>query len=462
MQKSLTMALLIGALFAMRMPCGAATPVLTTLYSFPDAAGAFPEAGLVLSNGVLVGTTYSGGSSGWGTVFALSPPSASGGGWSIHELYVFTGGADGANPRAGMIVNSQGVLFGTTEQGGASDYGVVFSLIPAGGGKYTEKVVYSFTGQGNDGAYPEAGLTLGPKSGYLYGTTYGGGTAGYGTVFALVPGTGGTWTENVLYSFAGGPLGCGTTGNPACDGENPLGGLTLSSSGVLYGTTYGGGGAGWGTVFELTQAAGAWTEKILYSFNGAPSAVNEGTACATSGDPTPCDGGAPAGNVALNAATGALYGTTTLGGNPTGCPQGGYEQGCGVVFQLTPPVAPSTTWTESLLYTFAGPPQDGMLPSDNLIFAPSGGALYGTTFAGASTANRCFPTSYEGCGMAYLLQPPVAPSTTWTKSNLAIFNGNNGGGPNGVILSPAGGLLYGTTYEGGLAGGYGTIFQVTF
>ena len=193
------MALLIGALFAMRMPCGAATPVLTTLYSFPDAAGAFPEAGLVLSNGVLVGTTYSGGSSGWGTVFALSPPSASGGAWSIHELYVFTGGADGANPRAGMIVNSQGVLFGTTEQGGASDYGVVFSLIPAGGGKYTEKVVYSFTGQGNDGAYPEAGLTLGPKSGYLYGTTYGGGTAGYGTVFAMTPAVGGTWTPRVRH-----------------------------------------------------------------------------------------------------------------------------------------------------------------------------------------------------------------------------------------------------------------------
>jgi hypothetical protein len=64
--------------------------------------------------------------------------------------------------------------------------------------------------------------------------------------------------------------------------------------------------------------------------------------------------------------------------------------------------------------------------------------------------------------MAYFLSPPVAPSTTWTKTNLAIFNGDNGGGPNGVILSPAGGLLYGTTYEGGLAGGYGSIFQLTF
>ncbi|MGA2577093.1 MAG: choice-of-anchor tandem repeat GloVer-containing protein [Bryobacteraceae bacterium] len=463
MQKSLSITVFVGALFAMQLPCGAATPVLTTLYSFPGIDGEYPEASLVLNNGNLIGTTYTGGV-GWGTVFALSPPAQSGGAWTIHQLYAFTGGADGANPRAGVVLNPQGVIFGTTEQGGASGYGTVFSLTPAGGGKYTQSVVYSFTGLAGDGAYPEAGLILSSKSGYLYGTTYGGGTAGYGTVFALTPPVAPStaWTEKVLYSFAGAPLGCGTGSNPACDGENPLGAVTLTSTGVLYGTTYNGGGAGWGTVFELTQSAGLWTEKVLYSFNGAPSAVNGGNACGTSGDPTPCDGGAPEGNVALNTATGALYGTTTLGGKSTGCPQGGYEQGCGVVFQLTPPVAPSTAWTESLLYIFAGPPQDGMLPSANLVYAPTGGTLYGTTFAGASTTDHCFPGSYLGCGMAYFLSPPVAPSTTWTKTNLAIFNGDNGGGPNGVILSPAGGLLYGTTYEGGLAGGYGSIFQLTF
>ena len=454
----------------MRMPGDAATSSLTTLYSFPGSDGAFPEASLVLNNGVLVGTAYTGGL-GWGTVFELSPPAQAGGAWSLHEIYAFTGGADGANPRAGVIFGAHGVIYGSTEQGGAAGYGTVFSLTPAGGGKFTPAVVYSFagalsgcgTGGGPacDGAYPEARLTLNAQSGAIYGTTYGGGTAGYGTVFALTPGTGGTWTENVLYSFAGALSGCGTAGFPACDGENPLGGLTLSSAGALYGTTSSGGTVGWGTVYELTQAAGVWTETVIYSFNGAPSGVNEGSACGTASDPTPCDGGAPEGNVVLNAATGALYGTTTLGGRPTGCPQGGYEQGCGVVFQLTPPVAPSTAWTESLLYIFAGPPQDGMLPSANLA-SSSNGTLYGTTFAGASTTDRCFPNSYTGCGMVYMLRPPVAPSTTWTKANLAIFNGNNGGGPNGVILSPAGGLLYGTTYEGGLAGGFGTIFQVAF
>jgi uncharacterized repeat protein (TIGR03803 family) len=461
MQKSLTTAVLIGALFAIRMPCGAATPSLTTLYSFPGPNGAFPEAGLVLHNGMLVGTAYTGGN-GWGTVFELSPPTPPATAWTPTQLYAFTGqNGDGANPRAGVIFSSHGAIFGTTEQGGASGYGTVFALTPATGGTFTQKVIYSFTGQGGDGANPEAGLVLSPKSGVLYGTTNAGGTAGYGTVFSLTPVAGGTWTEKVLYSFAGAPSGCGTTGNPACDGANPLGVLTLSSSGALYSTTYGGGSVGWGTVFQLTQAAGVWSETVLYSFNGAPSGVNGGTACSTTTQP-PCDGGAPAGNVVLNAATGALYGTTTLGGQPTGCPLGGYEQGCGVVFQLTPPTPPSTTWTESLLYTFAGPPSDGMFPTSNLVYAPTGGTLYGTTFAGASSGDACFPEIYTGCGMVYVLRPPTPPSTTWTKTTMAAFNVHIGGGPNGVILSPTGGLLYGTTYVGGTSGGYGTIFQLTF
>ena len=443
------MVVFIGALFALRMPCGAATPTLTSLYSFPGAQGAYPEAGLVLNNGALFGTTYAGGL-GWGTVFKLSPPTPPATAWTLTQLYAFTGqNGDGANPRAGLIFSSRGVIFGTTEQGGASGYGTVFSLTPAAGGKWTPAVVYSFTGQGGDGAYPEAGLALSSKSGLFYGTTYGGGTAGYGTVFSLTPAAGGTWTEKVLYSFAGAP-----------DGANPLAVLTLSAKGVLYGTTYAGGGLGWGTVFQLTQPAGVWTESVIYSFNGAPSAANGGTACTSSTQP-PCDGGAPAGNLLVNATTGVLTGTTTLGGDPTGCPQGGYEEGCGTVFQLTPPVPPSIAWTESLIYTF-GPPQDAMLPSYNLAAPPGGSPFFGTAFSGASSSFACFPESYTGCGMVFVLRPPTPPSTAWTLNTMAVFAGNNGGGPNGVIMSPAGGLLYGTTYEGGLSGGYGTIFQIAF
>jgi uncharacterized repeat protein (TIGR03803 family) len=132
MHKFLPTAVLIGALCAMRMPGDAATSSLTTLYSFPGSDGAFPEASLVLNNGVLVGTAYTGGL-GWGTVFELSPPAQAGGAWSLHEIYAFTGGADGANPRAGVIFGAHGVIYGSTEQGGAAGYGTVFSLTPAGG-----------------------------------------------------------------------------------------------------------------------------------------------------------------------------------------------------------------------------------------------------------------------------------------------------------------------------------------
>jgi uncharacterized repeat protein (TIGR03803 family) len=464
MQKFLSMAVLIGALFAIRTPCGAVTPVLTTLYSFPGVnpadgiGGAFPEAGPVLYNGNLYGTTYAGGS-GWGSVFELSQ---SGGTWTIQQLYAFTGGTDGANPRSGVIFSSRGVIFGTTEQGGAYGYGTVFSLTPAAGGIWTQAVIYSFTGQAGEGANPETGLVLTPK-GLLYGTTSAGGSAGYGTVFAMTPAVGGTWTESVIYSFKGAPTLCGTSGQPACDGANPLGGLTLlSASGWVYGTTYMGGGANSGTVFRLVETNSVWTETVLWSFNGAPSGAGGGSACGTTGQ-LACDGGFPDGNVVINSATGAVIGTTTLGGNPTGCPQGGFEQGCGIIFQLTPPVAPSTRWTESLLFAFTGSPQDGMLPASNIVMPSNTGPLYGTTFTGGSANNGiCFLTSYLGCGLVYTLRPPVAPSTAWTKADLAVFNGDNGGGPNGVILSPSGGVLYGTTYEGGLSGGYGTIFQLTF
>ncbi len=185
------MAVLVGTLFALSLPCDAAAPALTTLYNFPGVApspltapdGAFPEAGLVLNaNGALFGTTYSGGiEPGWGTVYELEPPVAPSTTWTPVQLYAFTGLSDGATPRAGLIFSSKGVLYGTTEQGGTNGYGTVFSLTPGAGGTWTFAVVYTFTGApsgcgttGNpacDGAYPETGLALGTVSGYLYGTT---------------------------------------------------------------------------------------------------------------------------------------------------------------------------------------------------------------------------------------------------------------------------------------------------
>ena len=168
-------------------------------------------------------------------------------------LYRFKGGADGNTPVAGLIMDANGTFYGTTFAGGGGSItgccGTVFELTPPGAGEtlWTEKVLYRFKG-GADGDTPVAGLIM-DANGALYGTTSNGGggscTGGCGTVFELTPpGAGETlWTEKVLYRFKGG-----------ADGDTPVAGLITDANGAFYGTTYGGGGgctAGCGTVFEL-------------------------------------------------------------------------------------------------------------------------------------------------------------------------------------------------------------------
>lgn len=406
----------------------ARSTTFTSIYSFTGGSdGAFPQGRLVLSSstGVLYGATYSGGTYGWGTVYQLTP--GTGGVWTQKVLYNFTGGNDGANPPAGLVLGPNTVLYGTTYQGGSTGYGTVFQVAPIGGGVWKQTTLYTFKG-GSDGANPQGSLTR-STSGVLYGTTYNGGTQGLGTVFSLTPGTGGAWTERVLHSFQGGT-----------DGANPQATLALSSQAVLYGTTYAGGTAGWGTVFSLIPGAGGvWTEKILYSFTGQ------------------ADGGGPAAGVTLAPTTGVLYGTTFWGGNVvSGCPLAGYINGCGVVYQVVP--SAGGNWTQSVLYTFAGPPADGAHPYQNLTLT-SAGKLWGTGFSGGSSLNICFTASYVGCGNAFLLAPPATQGGAWTYNKMHNFIGNDGGGPEGVILNSTG-AAFGATYVGGLAGGYGAVYQI--
>ena len=119
-------------------------------------------------------------------------------------LYVFKGGDDGKLP-LGALTMVGGVLYGATPQGGARDFGTVFALAPptSSGGSWTKSLVYSFKG-GGDGANPDGSLIN--VGGTLYGTTHNGGADHVGTVFALAPPTiaGGSWTETLVYSFAGG------------------------------------------------------------------------------------------------------------------------------------------------------------------------------------------------------------------------------------------------------------------
>lgn len=190
--------------------------------------GADPQASLVFgTDNNLYGTTNGGGSSDNGTVFKITPSGTE------TLLHSFSNGNDGANPQAALTLGSDGNFYGTTYSGGNSNNGTIFKITPSG----TETVLYSFGSKVNDGANPQAALILG-SDGNFYGTTNNGGDYGYGTVFVVTT----TGTEAVVYSFGG------LLANN--DGANPQAGLVLGSDG-LYGTTYNGGNENAGTIFKL-------------------------------------------------------------------------------------------------------------------------------------------------------------------------------------------------------------------
>ncbi|MGC9951489.1 MAG: choice-of-anchor tandem repeat GloVer-containing protein [Bryobacteraceae bacterium] len=433
---------------------GAWTPAV--LYNFSGGNDGFqPSAVTIGSGGVLYGTNNSGGASGAGTVFSLTPSAGAGGAWTESVLYTFTGGrTDGANPASGVVIGNGGILYGTASAGGAATAGAVFSLTPpsAGSGAWTESLLYSFKG-GNDGALPYVGVVFGGASGspgVLYGATAYGGPANAGTVFTLTPPTSttGAWTESVLYAFAGG-----------APGSAVLSGVVAGSGGVLYGTSQGGGigscPSGCGTVFSLTPpvGTGAWTASVPYRFTGG------------------ADGAYPAAGVVIGS-NGVLYGATELGGTGS-CTGTGQPPGCGVVFSLTPPALPGGAWTETTLHNFSlangtcNPGgcsgfTDGYYPTTGVTLG-SGGTLYGTTGSGGSMNS----------GTAFSLTPPAVSGGAWTGAVLYDFtaftqyNYSTTAGPSGLAIG-SGGVLYGTTSGGGNtsyncagAAGCGTVFSLT-
>jgi uncharacterized repeat protein (TIGR03803 family) len=146
--------------------------------------GLYPDAGLIFDTaGNLYGTTVSGGYTGGGTVFELLPQAN--GLWKKVQLRNFGSGKyDGLAPRAGVIFDASGNLYGTTVEGGLYAEGTVFELTPAAGRSWTETILHDFGG-GTDGAYLDGGLIF-DLAGNLYGTTVVGGTFGEGTVFEIV------------------------------------------------------------------------------------------------------------------------------------------------------------------------------------------------------------------------------------------------------------------------------------
>jgi uncharacterized repeat protein (TIGR03803 family) len=212
----------------------------TTLFSFDSKDGGkdgnqIDSTMVVDASGNLYGTAYGGGAHRAGTVWELSPQI--GGGWAFKELFNFTGGDDGGNPfphPGALVMDSAGNLYGTTESGGQSGDGVVFELSPTAGGPWREKVLYSFGGR--DGIQPDAGVIF-DTFGNLYGETAIGGEANDGVVFELSPTAGGPWKETVLHSFSGSD-GNEPVGGLISDSAGNLYGTTWAGGTYNVGTVF--------------------------------------------------------------------------------------------------------------------------------------------------------------------------------------------------------------------------------
>jgi uncharacterized repeat protein (TIGR03803 family) len=414
---------MFSALFAALATNAAAAVQGSTIDAFKTINGASPNSGLILdSQGNLYGTTPGGGAYGYGVVYELSPTSA---GWVETVLYNFCEDTcpQGSSPQSALIFDSDGNLYGTTAAGGTHGSGTVFELSPSPGGGWVESVLYSFCAAASctDGAHPTAGVIFG-EQGRLYGTTLDGGQNscngfGCGVVFELKRDNSGRWRETVFYTFTGGD-----------DGGSPIAGLVSDSAGNLYGTTWMDGAQSSGVVFELTPVSGAWSESVLYTFCSAAS-------CS--------DGSHPWAGLILGA-DGSLYGTTISGGKTSLAAASGY----GVVFQLTPI---AEAWSESVLHAFDG--ADGRNPYAGVIL-DSLGNLYGTTALGGNYSCN----SVYGCGVVFELTP--TSSGGWNENVLLVFSGGNEGlSPYANLVMDPHGHLYGTTEYAGERG-LGTVFEL--
>jgi len=350
-----------------------ATYTLTTLSTFTgDPAGSQPESQLTLSGTTLYGTTNIGGSSNLGSIYSVP---ITGGTPTILASFNNT---NGANP-GGNVVVSGSTLYTTAGQDGAHGDGTIVSVPTSGG---TPTILTSFAGT-SDGSFP-TGLILSGTT--LYGVTSLGGTDNDGVVFSE-PVAGGTPT--VLTSFTG------------TDGRSPASGLVLSGT-TLYGSTGSGGPGGAGEVFSLPISGG--TPTIICSFNDT-------------------DGDAP-GPITLS--NGVLYGTTEGPGN-------------GKIFSVS---TSTVNGTPTILATFAGT-SNGSLPVSALI--AFGGVLYGTAEQGGANSDGVVFAEAIGGG---------------TINPIITFNGTgNGAAPVVGLITDANNDLYGTTKAGGTDND-GTIFEV--
>jgi uncharacterized repeat protein (TIGR03803 family) len=410
------------------------------------------------TNGVLFGTTDSGGVSNRGIMFSLS---TDGTGYAALHEFGGSAAADGDRP-VGLIHGNDAVLYGTTTYGGtSSNLGTVFRL-NTDGNDYS--VLRRFSGTSGDGKQPLAGVIEG-SDGYLYGTTHLGGTSGKGTVFKLAKD--GSQYSIVTHFF-------GT------NGALPKAKLIEGSDGLLYGTTEVGGRFNLGTIFMFAKTGNS--NNVLHDFTG---------------------GGLGSGPVSplVEGADGALYGTTP------------YNAGCDTIFKITEAgtdhqvlrscVRAWQIWSDagSVLYAHAGreivrlgssgndyePVRrftvgggDGEVPCT--LMESSEGVLYGASENGGQwDTGAIFKLNKDGSGYALLHhftnQDFAVPSRLLEGSDGllygitrrgAIFRMNKDGSSYTNVFSgfagtglieASDGLFYGTTLHGGTAG-RGTVFKV--
>jgi uncharacterized repeat protein (TIGR03803 family) len=349
--------------------------------------GAFIDSNLTYANdGNFYGTTDSGGDYGFGTIFKLTTHG------DKQVLYSFESVSDGTNPDAGLIQGDDGNLYGTTKGGGTYNYGTVFKITLQG----TKTTLYNFQG-GSDGTNPNAGLIQG-DDGSLYGVTETGGDVncndglGCGTIFKITP----QGKEIILHTFHWGN-----------DGAFPLSTLLNGTDGNLYGTTSWGGKNNLGTVFKITLNG---KKTILYNFQNMP------------------DGSNPDGKLVQDSA-GNLYGTTVTGGATDN----------GTLFKINP------QGQETILHTFQQNATDGGSPRSGVIEGKDGN-LYGTTFDGGIN---------NGAGVVFEITPQGQETILHTFQQNKI----DGLYPNATLIQDTKGNLYGTTFSGGKYG-FGTIYKI--
>lgn len=388
------------------------------------------------ADGSLWGTTSAGGSNSAGTIFRLEPCS---GGYALVRAFV-ANGTDGLDPAGPLVQDAKGVWYGVTSAGGTSNAGTVFKLNSDGTGY---ALLYTFLGYPVDGEEPD-GLILG-SDGALYGTTAQGGGNGGGTVFrlntdgrgyvVLVPGFGDYYPQGLvqganglLYgtTFSGGGFdwragGDGAvfemttnssayevlfsvgSGGPA-DGSSPSTALLSGSDGALYGTTGSGGNFGTGIFFKLNIDGAGY--QILHNFGSVQN-----------------DGAYPGARL-VEDANGMLYGTTVGGGS----------NGAGTVFKVS---ADGSGY--AVLHQFQSSGADGQAPWSALALATNG-TLFGTTVSGGNFGYGCvFKIGTDGAGYQRLYDFPTNGP-------------NGPQSPVGDILQGSDGALYGTSSAGGSYG----------